>query len=45
MKPPRAWLVRAAACTAALLTVIALVYAYTRPTFLIMLSNQVWACF
>ncbi len=41
--PPR--LLRAAIWSAVLLALAAVFAAYTRPDFMLMLANQVWACF
>jgi hypothetical protein len=45
MKTPSAWLIRSAAGAAAVLASLAVLMLYTQPDFLIMVADQVWACF
>jgi hypothetical protein len=44
MKTPP-WLLRTGIWCAVLLALAAVFAAYTRPDFMLMLANQVWACF
>jgi hypothetical protein len=45
MKAPPRWLLRTVLWCAVLLALAAVFAAYTRPDFMHMLANQVWACF
>jgi hypothetical protein len=43
--PDRPQLTRALAWAAALASALAVLMLYTRPEFLVMVADQVWACF
>lgn len=45
MKTPPAWLIRSAAAAAAVLASLGVLLLYSRPDFLRMVADQVWACF
>jgi len=45
MKTPPVWLIRSALGTAAVLASSGVLLLYTRPDFLRMVADQVWACF
>jgi len=44
-RPQRPHLIRALAWVAALLSALAVLMLYTRPEFLVMVADQLWACF
>jgi hypothetical protein len=45
MRTPPAWLIQSAACATAVLASLGVLLLYTRPDFLLMVADQVWACF
>ncbi len=45
MRTPPAWLIRSAAGATAVLASLGVLLLYTRPDFLLMVADQVWACF
>ncbi len=42
---PKPWLVRGAAWSAALIVLAGVLMLYLQPDFLVMLADQLWACF
>lgn len=45
MKTPPVWVMRSAAGAAAVVTSLGVMLLYTQADFLIMVADQVWACF
>ena len=45
MKTPSVWLIRSAAAATAVLISLGVLLLYTQPDFLLMVADQVWACF